>query len=1119
MKARKQIAACLSTAALLLIFLAPAAAQADFGIEDGSFSAIPSESDGTPVFQAGSHPYQYTVHFAMNRDSENHVEGTLREIHIDLPPGLIGNPMALPRCSRADFDTNLTTICPANTQVGVGEIDINAPETPRTGIYNLTPTPGSPVTLGLTIDNKNSLQDARVRSDSDFGATVSDVGVPTGVEIVSVDARIWGVPMAAGHDADRLCIPADFELAIIVGCSSESESAPFLTLPASCTGPLKTTLTVYSAEDLSTPDSESYLSESAGTPFGMDGCNQLEFEPQISSRPTTNLADSPSGLDFNLHVPQPQAVKQQAGLPESCGVGHWDNNPTEFDYQWLRNGAPIPGAESSEYLIEEADAGTALQCEVTATNATGKGHAASPPRLIAPLPSPPAPTPDRPAVKIEGSGAGETATCDPGEWGGEPGFTYRWFKNGVVVPGQSAASYPTPGPPTYTLQCEVIATNASGSALAFSANAPSAPVPPALLPDATVLPQANISASAMPLATAAVKDTEVALPAGMTLNPAAANGLDACSEAQIGYLPAVAGVRFSAAPQSCPDAAKVGTLEVSTPLVDHKLDGAVYVAKPYQNPFGSLLAIYLAIEDPKTGTFAKLAGKVLPDPKSGQLITTVTENPQLPLEDVTLHFFGGSRGTLKTPLACGTYTTTSTLVPWSAPEGADAHPSDSFQTSVAATGSGTCPTSEAAALKNPAFSAGTLAPQAGAYSPFLLQLNRPDGSQQLTGLDMTLPKGLTAKLAGIPYCSEAQIAAAKSREAPNQGALERDNPSCPLASEVGSVTVGAGAGINPIYVNGRAYLAGPYKGAPLSVVIITPAVAGPFDLGAVVVRSALYLNSETAEVRAVSDPLPTILQGIPLDLRSVSLRLDRPSFVLNPTNCNPAAISGTASTLPGQSAALSSRFQVAGCSALKFKPKLALSLKGGTRRTKHPALKAVLTYPKGSYANIAYARVNLPHSEFLDQTRIKTICTRVQFAAEACPKGSIYGFARAFTPLLDKPLEGPVYLRSSNHKLPDVVAALHGQVDFDLVGRVDTGPNDGIRNTFDVVPDAPVSKFVLEMQGGKKGLFINSENICAKPQHAIVDYRAQNGKVLNIKPLIANSCKGKKKKGKKNHKG
>lgn len=281
-------------------------------------------------------------------------------------------------------------------------------------------------------------------------------------------------------------------------------------------------------------------------------------------------------------------------------------------------------------------------------------------------------------------------------------------------------------------------------------------------------------------------------------------------------------------------------------------------------------------------------------------------------------------------------------------------------------------------------------------------------------------------------------------------------------------------------------------------------------------RAAVYINSETAEVRAVSDPLPTILQGIPLDIRSIAVRLDRPDFMLNPTSCNPRSFLGSAVSPSGLSAQLSSPFQVGGCSALKFAPKLAISLKGGTTRTKHPALRGVLSYPqKGAYANLARVQVTLPHSAFLDQAHIKTICTRVQFAADQCPKASIYGSARATTPLLDKPLKGPVYLRSSSHELPDLVVALDGQVDVDVVARIDTGKGGGIRTTFESVPDAPVSKVVIDMQGGKKGLLVNSENICQKPQRAIADFTAQNGKAIYTTPLIGNSCGKKAKKGQK----
>jgi hypothetical protein len=619
-------------------------------------------------------------------------------------------------------------------------------------------------------------------------------------------------------------------------------------------------------------------------------------------------------------------------------------------------------------------------------------------------------------------------------------------------------------------------------------------------------------------ATSTLKNVTVTLPDGMTLNPAAANGLASCTESQMGYAPEGAKVRFDTEPQTCPDAAKVGTVTATTPLLDETLTGAVYVAKPFQNPFDSLLAIYLAIESRKSGIVAKLAGKVEPNPVTGQLTATFTENPELPLNDIEVEFFKGANAALKSPLSCGTKTTTTTLTPWSTPEGVDVHPTDSFETSVPASGSGVCPTSEADAPKDFSLSAGTVSPLAGAYSPFVLRLARRDGTQQITGVDTTLPEGLLGRLAGVPYCPQAGIAQAVSREVPERGKEEQASPSCPAASEVGTVQVTAGAGISPVPVSGHAYLAGSYKGAPLSLVVIVPAVTGPFDLGTVVDRVALNVDEYSARIHAVADPLPTIRDGIPLDVRTIELNLDRPSFTLNPTSCEAMAVEGSASTQAGQSTPLKNPFQVGECGRLGFKPKIAISLKGPTKRAGLPALRATVTYPKGgAYANIARAQVSLPHSEFLEQGNLDQTCTKPLLAAHACPASSIYGKVKAWTPLLEKPLEGNVYLVGGyGYKLPAMVAELNGQLRVLLVGKVDISKSGGIRNTFEAVPDAPVEKFVLELKGGKKyGLLVNSEDICKKKQVAGAVFTAQNGKTLSLSPTVANSCKGK---GKKKHK-
>jgi hypothetical protein len=622
------------------------------------------------------------------------------------------------------------------------------------------------------------------------------------------------------------------------------------------------------------------------------------------------------------------------------------------------------------------------------------------------------------------------------------------------------------------------------------------------------------------IAQADVKDSFVTQPVGTRVNPAAASGLTGCSLAQIGYLgsgPMPNPTRFTGAQPTCPDSSKIGTVEIESPLIEHTLTGSIYQARQDENPFGSTLAFYTVAS--ADGVMIKLPAEVRTDPDTGQVTTIFRNSPQLPFTHYKLHFFGGPKAPLITPPTCGIKATRSTFTGWANPD-QPVHLVDHFEITEGA-GGGPCPEGERERPFSPSFEAGTVNPLAGAFSPFVLKVSRADGEQELTGLETTLPPGLIGRLAGIPYCPEAAIAAA----AQAGGAAERATPSCPAASRLGTTDASAGAGPLPFHNPGTAYLAGPYKGAPVSVAILTPAVAGPLDLGTVVVRAALFVDPITTQVRVVSDPLPQKIvvdhngqrNGFPLDLREVSVQMDRPDFTLNPTSCDPMAVNGLIGGASGASAAVSSRFQVGNCDKLAFKPKLSLRLKGKVRRGGHPALRATLRFPqfcgKGDRktpcprgANIARASVSLPHSEFHAQSHIRTICTRVQFAAGAgggaeCPKGSVYGHARAFSPLLDRPVEGPVYLRSSDNELPDLVAALDGQIHVDLVGRIDS-VDGGIRNTFDLVPDAPVSKFVLTMQGGKKGLLENSRNICRYPSRATVRFDGQNGKTADSRPVV-----------------
>jgi hypothetical protein len=618
------------------------------------------------------------------------------------------------------------------------------------------------------------------------------------------------------------------------------------------------------------------------------------------------------------------------------------------------------------------------------------------------------------------------------------------------------------------------------------------------------------------LATSDLKKAVVTLPKGLTVNPSSANGLQSCTEAQVGYEglgPMPNPTRFDEEPVTCPDGSKLGTFAISTPLLEEEVEGTIYLAAQEENPFHSLLALYLVVESERFGITLKLPGEVRPDPTTGQLTATFDNNPQLPFEDLTLHFRGGGpRSTLATPETCGHFETTGSLEPWSAESG-EALPIHEAGFST----SGSCASSEGTRPFGPTFEAGATGTQAGTYSPLVIKVNRRDGEQELKSLDFTLPKGLTGKLAGIPYCPEASIEEAERKS----GKAEVASPSCPSASQIGTVDTAAGVGSEPFHVGGKVYLAGPYKGAPLSSVVVTPAVAGPFDLGDVVIRAPLFVDPETTEITAKSDPIPTILKGIPLKVRSVAIDLDRSAFTLNPTSCEPMAVTASIASSNGATANPSNRFQVGGCKQLKFKPNLKISLSGATKRTGLPALKAVVTYPKqGAYSNIARAQVNLPHSEFLEQDNLNKTCTRPVLLEGQCPKSTIYGKAKAWTPLLDKPLEGPVYLVGGyGYKLPALVAELNGQIRILLKGKVDSGPNKGIRNTFEAVPDAPVSRFVLEMKGGKNyGLLINSENLCKKPQRAIGRFTGQNGAVLQTKPLIANQCGKKKKSGGKGSK-
>jgi hypothetical protein len=612
----------------------------------------------------------------------------------------------------------------------------------------------------------------------------------------------------------------------------------------------------------------------------------------------------------------------------------------------------------------------------------------------------------------------------------------------------------------------------------------------------------------------------VALPEGMGLNPSGSVGLAECTNAQFNK-----GVRTYA--NACPASSKIGTVQIDSPPLAQPLIGDIYVGTQQStNPeSGEMFRILVEAKEQNEGIDVRLVGNVSANKGTGQLTTTFSEKevgelagalpeglPQVPFTSVKLKF-DGAKAVLTSPSTCSSEAT-GQMEPWARP--GEQVPVASKLTLSTDPGGGACPASLGARKFAPSYTAKSDSTEAGKYSPFRVVIARTDGQQELKVVNVTLPKGLVGRLAGIPYCSDAGIAAA----AASSGRAQLAKPSCSDESVIGPVTTVSGTGAAPLVLSGKAYLAGPYKGAPLSMAIVTPAVSGPFDLGTVVVRVALNVDPMTAQINAVSDPIPNVFGGVKLDIRSIDVNVNRHNFMINPTNCAAGATAGTinggganpALASAWSSYAVSAAYQATGCNKLAFKPSFNARISGGTTRAKNPKIRVVVKARQGD-ANIARTSLNLPHSLFLDQGHIKTICTRVQLAAKECPKNSIYGNAEASSPLLKQKLKGPVYLVSSKHKLPDLLADLNGQINIQLDGVI-SSKHGGLKTVFNNTPDVPLKSFVLNMQGGKKSLLQNSANLCKSPQLAILNMKGQNGKVVKTNKLRLNiaSCGGKKKK-------
>jgi hypothetical protein len=887
------------------------------GFGPSSFSSYIAGPDGAPETQAGAHPYELSTRIDLANatrvapdagPSDIGIED-LKDVAVDLPLGFLGSALATPTCTFAQLSADIAGGCPADTVVGTiysqpdgADSQIGKFGSPAK-IFNLVPEHGVAAEFGFVdaLAAPHVLYASVVPTPAGYVLRTTSPDIPQ-VSLTSIAITFFGNPTAKD--------------------GSGTTPAALFTNPSSCSGqPLVTTIHMDSWQhqgrigadgtpDLSDPN---WVSATSSSP-PVTGCNKLQFNASMTVQPDTAVADSASGLDFELKVPQ---------------------------------------------------------------------------------------------------------STDPDT-----------------------------------------------------------------------------------LATPPLKKAVVTLPAGVSVNPAAADGLAACSPAQIAL--------SSAAEPSCPDASKIGTVALQSPLLPGTLTGSIFLASQDDNPFHTLLAGYIVVDDPTTGVVIKIPGRLDPDPVTGQITGTFDNNPQFPFSDLKLHFFGGNRGELATPESCGTFTTTSQLTPWSAPDsGPAATPSDTFNIDSG------CVTGFA-----PTFAAGVTNVQAGASSPFTLSFSRSDTDQNLHGLSVTLPPGLLAKVAGVPLCSDSDA---------NAG-------TCPGGSQVGSVTSGAGVGPHPLFLPGKAYLTGPYKGAPYGLAVAVPAVAGPFDLGMVVVRQALNIDPTDAHATAVSDPFPTILQGIPLRIRRVDVKLDRPGFMLNPTSCDPMAITASLTSTGGLTAPVSSRFQVGGCSDLPFAPKLKIGLSGGRSQMtpgKHPSLTATYTQAAGQ-ANTRGVKVALPLSLALDPNNSQHVCDHDAAAAVhggdvPCPASTIVGTATAVTPLLPNPVSGKVYLvqgiRFSKtgrkiRTLPTLLLPLRGPDGVALDLRAQSAVvAKKLVTTFGTVPDAPVSSFKLTITGGRKGILTVTGNktFCAQPKAATVTETAQSGKQNSPTVTLTSPCSKVKAKHKHRH--
>jgi len=943
-----------------------------FGVEEAGYTLTPEEEGGTLDKRAGSHPFQLTTTLNLNQSVEVVPERGLvasapelpRDLSFNLPPGLVGDPRAVPQCPTVDFlaiSSGAINQCQAASAIGVVVVSLDEPSkfhdiTRIVPLWNLEPAQGEPARLGFEALTVPVVLDTAVRTNSDYGVTVSVKDTPEAAQILGTEVTIWGEPGDPRHDQSRgwACVLGGaYYVNHEVPCEAPSPrpTTPFLTLPTSCTGQAGTTVEgdSWPVKSLGSEPGQIFTLQGSSTEDelkGFEGCAALPFSPAISAEPVqeeggmrarAHAASSPAGLNFDVKVPQ-QATLEAGGLAE-----------------------------------------------------------------------------------------------------------------------------------------------------------------------------------------ADVKDTTVTLPEGVLLNPSSANGLQACSESQIGF-EGVAGadplspgavqpLRFSSSPAGCPDASKLGVVDIKTPLLEGELHGSVYLAAPAplgeggRNPFDSLLALYVVAEDPAAGIRVKLAGEAKANGETGQLTTTFQDTPQVPFEELQLQLFGGPRASVTTPPLCGNYQSAASFTPWSSSTPVETTSILGEFELTSGPGGSAC----ADPLPFvPSFQAGSTSLQAGGFTGFALQVDRPDGDQALTGVSVTLPAGVAALLSSVTPCGEPQASRGE----------------CSPESEIGQATAFAGLGPDPFAETGRVYLTGPYDNAPFGLSIVTPAVAGPFNLGTVVVRSTISVNPETAAV-TISSGLPTIVQGvgmtpsgIPLQLKAIIVTVDRPGFEFNPTNCNPMAITGTLTGAQGGSEAVSSRFQVTNCESLPFAPKLTASVAGHASKPNGVTFTVKLESKGLGQADVKKVDLQLPTQLPSRLSTIQKACVDNVFDANpaTCSPESVIGMATIHTPVLKSPLSGPAYLVShGGAAFPDVEFVLQGEgITLLLDGQTFIDEKTGITySRFEAAPDAPFTTFETVLPAGPHsalGAFVpvkDNYSLCGQKLKMPTEITSQAGTTIKQTTSIAiTGCKG-----------